>query len=90
MTILTGYRFDTFNRVCRMAATRKGSPLDLSDMRRAHELTVALGEDEPDRAKVEELAAALGLDLEDVEGLQTPPSGQPDAGASMEAKEVAP
>ena len=88
MKLLAGYRFDAFTDLCRAAARRKGSPLDLADMRRAHELTVALGQDEPSRTKVEELSAALGLELEDVERLREPPTGQAGAGASMQRKEV--
>ena len=90
MSLLAGYRFDRFQDLCRAAARRKGAPLDLTDMGRIHKLTVALGGDEPERAKVEELARALGLELEDVQGLQRPPEGQAGAGASKQAREVAP
>ena len=66
MTLLAGYRFDTFNALCRAAARRKGAPLDLTDMGWAHKLTLALGEDEPDQGEVAELAERLGLDVGDL------------------------
>ena len=70
MSLMAGYRFDAFNALCRAAARRKGAPLDLVDIGRAHKLTLALGEPEPDRGKVEELARALELLPEDLHALQ--------------------
>lgn len=68
MKQLSGYRFDAFNRLCSLAAARKGSPLDLVDLRACHGLTLALGEPEPDRGRLAKLAAALGLDPEELDG----------------------
>ena len=79
-------RYGTFLR----AARAKGRKLGFPELGAAAEIALELEEPEPDRERVAKLAAALGLDMEDLEGLQTPPEGQPDAGVSMEAKEVAP
>ena len=79
-------RYGTFLR----AARAKGRKLGFAELGAAAEIALELEEPDPDRERVAKLAAALGLDMEDVEGLQQPPEGQPDGGASKQATEVEP
>ena len=67
--------YSTYGRFLK-AARAKGRKLGFPELGAAAEIALELEEDEPDRAKVEKLAAALGLDLEDLEALQV---GEPGA-----------
>jgi hypothetical protein len=88
MKQLSSDAYSAYGRFLR-AARAKGRKLGFPELGAAAEIALELEEAEPDREKVERLAAALGLDVADVDGLQAPSEGQAPAPASKVASEVA-
>ena len=78
-------RYGTFLR----AARAKGRKLGFPELGAAAEIALELEEPDPDRERVAKLAAALGLDLADVEAAPGAPAGQAGGGTSKVARELA-